>query len=155
MDGGAPTFRVMDVVRVTVELPDQVPVVVLQEAEGPMRELAFRVGMPEGVALANALRRVLHPRPQTHELMATAIQRLGADVIAVRLVGRSGATYLAELDLMASRGREVISCRPSDGLVLALRQPTPAPVLADERLLAGDGDVAPGPVGEGPEGEGP
>lgn len=148
-DDGTPSFRVMDVVRVSVELPDQYPVVVLQEAEGSMRELAFRVGMPEGVALANALRRVASPRPQTHELLVIALQRLGADVVAVRLVGRSGTIYLAELDLMAARGREVISCRPSDGLVLALRQPTPAPVLADERLLSGEGDVVPGSSWEG------
>lgn len=148
MVDGTPTFRVMDVVRVTVDLPDQYPVVVLQESEPPLRELAFRVGMPEGVALANALRRVESPRPQTHELLVTALQRLGADVVAVRLVGRTGTTYLAELDLMAARGREVISCRPSDGLVLALRQPTVSPVLADERLLAGEGDVAPGGAGQ-------
>jgi uncharacterized protein len=142
---GTPTFRVMDVVRVSVDLPDQFPVVVLQEAEPPLRELAFRVGMVEGVALANALRRVESPRPQTHELLATTLRRLGVDVVAVRLVGRTGATYLAELDLMGARGREVISCRPSDGLVLALRQPATAPVLADERLLDGEGDVVPPP----------
>ncbi|HUA95923.1 MAG TPA: bifunctional nuclease domain-containing protein, partial [Acidimicrobiales bacterium] len=95
--------------------------------------------------LANALRRVESPRPQTHELLATTLRRLGVDVVAVRLVGRTGATYLAELDLMGARGREVISCRPSDGLVLAVRQPARAPVLADERLLDGEGDVAPPP----------
>lgn len=145
-DGELPAFRVMDVVGVAVDLPDQYPVVTLQEAEPPMRELAFRVGMPEGVALANALHRIESPRPQTHELLTTVIQRLGADVVAVRLVGRTGAVYLAELDLMATRGREVLSCRPSDGLALALRQPTPAPVLADERLLTDEGDVAPGRV---------
>ncbi len=145
MGGGAPTFRLMDVVRVSVDLPDQFPVVVLQESEPPLRELAFRVGMAEGVALANALRRVESPRPLTHELLATTLQRLGVDVVAVRLVGRTGATYLAELDLMGARGREVISCRPSDGLVLALRQPATAPVLADERLLDGEGDVVAAP----------
>lgn len=147
MGEGTPTFRVMDVVRVSVDLPDQFPVVVLQESEPPLRELAFRVGMVEGVALANALRRVESPRPQTHELLATILRRLGVDVVAVRLVGRTGTTYLAELDLMGARGREVISCRPSDGLVLALRQPATAPVLADERLLDGEGDVVPAPSG--------
>jgi bifunctional DNase/RNase len=36
-----------------------------------------------------------------------------------------------------------MACRPSDGLVLALRMPVPAPILVDERLLEGSGDVAP------------
>ena len=44
---------------------------------------------------------------------------------------------------MAPNGRERIACRPSDGLVLALRMPVPAPILVDERLLEGSGDVGP------------
>jgi len=133
----------MDVVGVKVELPEQYPVVILQEAEPPMRELSFRIGMPEGVALAYALRRLSTPRPLTHELLTDVLQRLGADVVAVRLVGRRGGTYLAEIDLMAPRGREVISCRPTDGIAVALRQRVAAPLLADERLLTGEGDVFP------------
>jgi uncharacterized protein len=140
---GTPNFRVMDVLRVELDLPDQYPTVTLQEAEAPLRQLTFRVGMPEGVALAYALRRLETPRPLTHELLVAVLQRLGTDVVAVRLVGRQGGTYLAELDLMATRGREVLSCRPSDGIALALRQPVPAPILADERLLAESGDVPP------------
>ncbi len=145
MGGGQPSFRVMEVVGVTVELPDQYPVVTLCESESPLRELTFRVGMAEGVALSQALRKLKSPRPLTHELLTTVLGRLGADVVAVRLTGRQGTVYLAELDLMSARGREVMSCRPSDGLTLAVRQLVPAPVLADERLLAGDGDVLPGP----------
>ncbi len=145
MDDGQPSFRVMEVVGVTVELPDQYPVVTLCESESPLRELTFRVGMAEGVALSQALRKLKSPRPLTHELLTTVLGRLGADVVAVRLTGRQGTVYLAELDLMSARGREVMSCRPSDGLTLAVRQLVPAPVLADERLLAGDGDVLPGP----------
>jgi bifunctional DNase/RNase len=140
---GKPAFRVVDVLRVVVDLPDQYPLVTLQEAEAPLRELSFRIGMPEGVALAYALRRLETPRPLTHELLANVLWRLGADVVSVRLVGRQGPTYAAELELMAPRGREVLPCRPSDGIVLALRQPVPAPVLADERLLADEEDVLP------------
>jgi bifunctional DNase/RNase len=135
----------MEVVGVTVELPEQFPVVTLQEAEAPLRELNFRVGMAEGVALSQALRRLKSPRPLTHELLTTVLARLGADVVAVRLTGRQGSVYLAELDLMSARGREVMPCRPSDGITIAVRQAVPAPVLADERLLEGDGDVLPGP----------
>ena len=139
----APSFRVMEVASLAVQLPDQYPMLILREAEGQHRSLSFRIGLAEGVALAYALHRVTAPRPLTHDLLATVIQRLGADVIALRLVGRHGTTYLAELDLMGRQHREVISCRPSDGIALALRQPTPAPVMADERLLSGPGDVPP------------
>jgi bifunctional DNase/RNase len=139
----AVSFRVMDVMSVTVELPDQYPLVTLQEAEPPLRELSFRVGLPEGVALAYALRGVSTPRPLTHELFTTVLQRLRADLVAVRLVSRQGSTYSAEMDVMTAQGREVVPCRPSDGIVLAARQVVSAPILADERLLVGTDDVMP------------
>ncbi len=140
--GSKAVFRVMDLVSVTMELPDQYPLVTLQEAEAPLRVLSFRIGLPEGVALSYAARRLSTPRPLTHDLFSTVLQRLGADVVAVRLTGRQGTTYTAELDIMSQRGREVLPCRPSDGLILAARQAVPAPMLADQRLLAQGGDVA-------------
>jgi bifunctional DNase/RNase len=138
-----PVFRVMDVDDVSLDLPSQYPAVTLVEAEPPMRELVFPVGLPEGTALAQAVRRLEGRRPMTHELFMQVLQRANIDVIAVRLVGREEGTLLAELDLMTPRGRECVDCRPSDGLVLALRMPVPAPILADERLLQTLGDVAP------------
>jgi hypothetical protein len=108
-----------------------------------MRSLVFPIGLPEGTALALALRKMESPRPLTHELFVQVLQRVRIEIIAVRLIGRESGNYLAELDLMATNGRERIACRPSDGLVLALRMPVPAPILVDERLLEGSGDVAP------------
>jgi uncharacterized protein len=139
----APAFRVMDVEDVSLELPSQYPAVTLVESEPPMRALVFPVGLPEGTAMAQALRRMSSRRPMTHELFMQVLQRVRIDVIAVRLVGRDEGNLLAELDLMTPDGRERVDCRPSDGLVLALRMPVPAPILADERLLEEAGDVIP------------
>jgi hypothetical protein len=138
-----PSFRVMDVDDVSLDLPSQFPAVTLVESEPPMRTLVFPVGLPEGTALAQALRRIQGRRPMTHELFMQVMQRAHIDVVAVRLVGREEGNLLAELDLMTPAGRERIDCRPSDGLVLALRMPVPAPVMVDERLLEEGGDVAP------------
>jgi bifunctional DNase/RNase len=138
-----PTFRVMGVDDVSLDLPSQYPAVTLVEAEPPLRELVFPVGLPEGTAMAQALRRMEGRRPMTHELFMQVLQRAHIDIIAVRLIGREEGTLLAELDLMTPGGRERVDCRPSDGLVLALRMPVPAPILADERLLETLGDVAP------------
>jgi hypothetical protein len=136
-------FKVVDVQDVVLDLPSQYPAVTLAESEPPMRVLVFPVGLPEGTAMAQALRRMEGRRPMTHELFVQVLQRARIDVIAVRLVGREEGNLLAELDLMTPAGREVLDCRPSDGIVLALRMPVPAPILVDERLLDQAGDVAP------------
>jgi uncharacterized protein len=138
-----PEFRVMDVEDVSLELPAQYPQITLVENEPPLRSLVFPVGMVEGTALALALRRMTSPRPMTHELFMEVMQRARIDVIALRLVGRENGNYLAELDIMAPQGRERVPCRPSDGLVLALRMPVSAPLLVDARLLEQSGDVVP------------
>ncbi len=138
-----PAFRVMDVEDVSMDLPSPYPAVTLVESEPPMRALVFPVGLPEGTAMAQALRRMDSRRPMTHELFMQVLQQARIDVIAVRLVGRDEGNLLAELDLMTSTGRVRVDCRPSDGIVLALRMPVPAPILADERLLDDLGDVAP------------
>ncbi len=149
--GARPTHRIVRVVSVDVVLPDQFPTVTLEDiedtedredAEEP-RRLAFRIGTAEGVALAHALAGTTAPRPLTHDLFADSLERYGVEVLAVRLTGRIGPTYLAELELVGPAGREVLSCRPSDGICLALRQRVRAPVLCDERLFTVVGDVLP------------
>ena len=134
-------FRVMDVDDVSLQLPVQYPSVTLVETEPPFRALVFPLGLAEGTAMAQALRRLDSRRPMTHELFMQVLQRARIEVVAVRLVGREEGNYLAELDLMTPSGRERVDCRPSDGIVLALRMPVPAPVLVDERLLEDPGDV--------------
>lgn len=153
-DGSAPgeaetrTFRLLRLVSVEVELPEQYPVVVLEDAEEHGHRIGFRIGTAEGVALAHAWRGTRAPRPLTAELFADTLERFAIEVLAVRLTGRVGSTYLAELDLLAPSGRQVLSCRPSDGLCLALGRRVPAPVLADERLLLQAGDVEPPAAGD-------
>ena len=138
------TFRVMDVEDVLLDLPSQYPAVTLVESEPPMRSLVFPVGLPEGTAIAQALRRMEGRRPMTHELFMQVLQRAAhrRDRACGSWVASEG-TLLAELDLMTPGGRERVDCRPSDGIVLALRMPVPAPILVDERLLESLGDVDP------------
>jgi len=138
-----PDFRVMDVEDVSLDLPSAYPSVTLVESEPPMRALVFPVGLPEGTAMAQALRRMESRRPMTHELFMQVLQQARIDVIALRLVGRDEGNLLAELDLMTAAGRVRVDCRPSDGIVLALRMPVPAPILVDGRLLDEAGDVVP------------
>jgi hypothetical protein len=101
------------------------------------------VGMQDGVGLSHALRRIPTPRPLTHELITDVLSGFDIDVVAIRLVGRQGKTYFAELDLRGRTGRNVYSCRPTDALAIALHQAVPVPILIDSRLFEQEGDVAP------------
>jgi uncharacterized protein len=140
---GMPEYRMALVSSVTVDLPSQHPTVLLRESESPRRQLTFSIGLQDGIVLSHAIRRIPTPRPLTHELLTTILQRFDVDVVAVRLVGRQGAIYFAELDLRGRTGRSVLSARPSDALTLALLQPVPVPILVDARLFETMGDVAP------------
>ncbi|MHB1712119.1 MAG: bifunctional nuclease family protein [Acidimicrobiales bacterium] len=136
-------FRMAIVSSVTIDLPSQHPMVVLRESDSPRRQLTFMVGFHDGIALSHALRRIPTPRPLTHELITDILQGFDIDVVAVRLVGRLGSTYFAELDLRGRHGRSVFSCRPSDAITFAIRQPVPVPILIDARLFEVLGDVPP------------
>jgi hypothetical protein len=128
---------------VNITLPSQFPTVVLRETEAPRRQLSFAVGMQDGVGLSHALRRIPTPRPLTHELITDVLSGFDIDVVAIRMVGRQGKTYFAELDLRGRTGRNVYSCRPTDALAIALHQAVPVPILIDPRLFEEEGDVAP------------
>ncbi len=141
--GAVPAFSTALVTSVTLDLPNQHPTVLLRENEPPGRHLSFAVAMPDAVALSHALRRIPTPRPGTHELTGDVLSRFDVDIVAVRLVGRAGGIYFAELDLRGRDRHSIHACRPSDGLTLALRQAVPAPILVDLRLWEPDGDVEP------------
>ncbi len=131
-----PAFVVMDVVNVMFHIPDPHPIINLQEQVYPFRPLTLPVGLPEAQAVGLALEGREGARPSTHELFASVLRQSRADVIAVRITDYQNGTFFAELDLATPQGRVVIDCRPSDGIILALRQPVRAPVLCDEEILS-------------------
>jgi bifunctional DNase/RNase len=130
-----PSFRVMILGELAVPLPQLHAELVLTEAEAPHRSIVIPVALADAATIALAKERQLGPRPSSQELLCEVLAQLNVDVIAVRLTDEQAGVFYAELDLMTQRGRQTLSCRPSDAIALALRQTVPAPILADERLL--------------------
>jgi hypothetical protein len=128
---------------IAVDLPTPHARLTLREVDNPHRMLVIPIGLPEGTALAHAWRGVATPRPLTHELFSDVLTRLGATIEAVRLTGRRAGVVLAEIELSSPRGREVVPCRPTDGVTLSVRQGVSAPILVDLRLFADNRDVDP------------
>ena len=126
------SWCIVAVADVTLDLPNAHPEVVLHEAQHPWRELNIPVGMAEGTAIAYAFRGIDTPRPLTHTLVSEILERHGVSVEAVRITVRRGQSFFAEIDTTGPNGRQVIPCRPSDAIALALRQRLPTPILVAE-----------------------
>jgi uncharacterized protein len=122
-------WRLAVVAGVRMDMPGEHPEVLVHEAVSPWRELAIPVGMAEGNAIAYAWRGLTTPRPLTHALFTEVLERHQVQLEAVRITARRGRSYFAEIDTVGPKGRQVISCRPSDALALVLRQRLPTPVL--------------------------
>jgi uncharacterized protein len=136
-------WAVVMVFDIAVNLPAPHARLTLREVAEPNRLLVIPIGLPEATTLAHAWRGVATPRPLTHELFSDVLTRLGATIEVVRLTGRRSGVVLAEIELSSPRGREVVPCRPTDGVTLSVRQGVSAPILVDLRLFDGSGDVDP------------
>ena len=95
--------------------------------------------MAEGVAIAYAWRQLETPRPLTHELFVEALGRFDLRVELVEVTEVRGRSFSGQLRLVGPQRSEVVPCRPSDGIALALRQRPPAPILVDDAVLEAAG----------------
>ena len=123
----------MDLVGVRVELPDNTPVMLLREQAGERRVLPILIGTPEATAIHYAIEGIKSPRPLTHDLFASVLERLQATLERVVVVAIREYTYFAELHLVTPLGPQVVSSRPSDAIALATR--TKSAIFATSSLL--------------------
>ena len=117
----------MDLLGVRVEMPANAPMVLLRERSGGDhgRTVPIFIGAPEATAIALALDGVATPRPMTHDLLRDVIESLAVDVDRVVVTELHEKTFYAELHLVRDGQSIAVSCRPSDGLALAVRTGTP------------------------------
>lgn len=130
-----PEMSQMLFVDVVLLLPATHPVVVLQEADSPYRELRIPVGGAEGIAIGYAARGLETPRPLTHELFANVLEEFGMTVEVVRITEVRGTAFTSEMVISGPTGARVVDCRPSDAIALALRQRLPVPIMAAPNVL--------------------
>ena len=111
------------------------PIVVLRDPESG-GVLPIWVGAMEAQAIALALHGVVPPRPMTHDLMASLIAELRAEVEEVVVTDLRNNTYFGLVRLKVEGERKIrdVDSRPSDALALALR--TGAPIRVVRKILA-------------------
>jgi bifunctional DNase/RNase len=78
----------VDVYGVSFDVASKQPIVLLR-GEGSNRFLPIWIGHPEAAAILLKLQNAELPRPMTHDLLATVIERLSATVSAVIVTDRA------------------------------------------------------------------
>ncbi|HTW06011.1 MAG TPA: bifunctional nuclease family protein, partial [Acidimicrobiales bacterium] len=105
---------------VRVELPQNIPILLLQEAGGE-RTLPIYIGRPEAEAIAGAIQGIVSKRPMTHDLMRDILNEVGVVLDHVVITELKDQTFYAELRLRRGSNNYVVSARPSDAIALAIR----------------------------------
>jgi hypothetical protein len=116
------------------------PVVNLKDDSGAI--LPIWIGPDTAFAIGNALAGKKSERPLTHDLLLSALEKLGVRVARVGITGfvpfsdptQTGGVFYATLYLERGAERIEIDSRPSDAIALAVR--TGAPVDVDEAIFA-------------------
>ena len=101
------------------------------------RVLPIVVDPLQALAIASARSGETPERPMTHDLIASLLQVLDAEVVGVQITDLREGTFYAVLELERGGVRFDLDARPSDALAIAVR--TDAPIRVEEAVLEASG----------------
>ena len=116
--------------RIIISEIDEQQHIVLKEIDGE-RSFPIVIGLFEATSIDRRVRGISTPRPLTHDLIASAIELLGADEQDVVISDLREHTYYAQLRVRHEGELVVIDCRPSDAIAVAVTLKVPIYVNED------------------------
>jgi bifunctional DNase/RNase len=108
------------------------PTVVLDT--GSDSTIPIYVGLWEAISINNALISEMLPRPITHDLIVDLFKRFDVTLDALHIDSLEEGVFYAKLLLSQGSRTEVMDCRPSDGIAIALRYQ--APIMIEDAVVA-------------------
>lgn len=117
---------------IRVSLTNQQRIVLLRE---PNRELYLPIwiGPFEAEAITISLQEIEVARPQTHDLLLQAMEKLGARLIRVEVIALKGDVFYGNLVVEMNGTVYNVDARPSDCIALAVR--AHVPILVNNEIL--------------------
>ncbi len=100
------------------------PIVLLRDQE-ELNFLPIWIGIFEAAAIAMELQNVKPPRPMTHDLLKTFIEKLGGTLQKVVINDIKEGTFYATIEVDKEEAKISVDARPSDAIALAVRCHTP------------------------------
>ncbi len=101
------------------------PLVLLKDQD-EINFLPIWIGIFEAAAIAMELQAIHPPRPMTHDLLRSIIEKFDAKLIRVIISDVKEGTFYATIEMEKKDGEKLsIDSRPSDAIALAVRTKTP------------------------------
>ena len=122
----------MHVYGVSFDMVGKQPIVLLKTAAGD-RYLPIWIGPAEAQAILTRLQETETPRPMTHDLLASTVAGLGAEVVRIEVTDLRDNTFYARITLRRDGADVELDSRPSDAIALAVR--TQAPIFAADAVI--------------------
>ena len=123
----------MKVEGITLDPKSNMPVVILKNRTNS-KSLPIWIGIFEASAIALKLEGIASPRPLTHDLLKSIIEKLNAKVSKIYITELKDNTFYAKILIIAAQRKMNIDCRPSDAIALALR--TNSPIFVKEEIIS-------------------
>ena len=126
----------MKVLGLALDNDTQAPVLVLRDTQD-RATLNIWIGAMEAMAISLTLNNVKLPRPMTHDLLLTAIEKMGGAVRVVSVTELREGAYHALISIEKQGAQIELDARPSDAVALALRANVPilvAPAVLDSSI---------------------
>lgn len=105
------------------------PTVLLQVADS--HYIPIYIGLWEAISINNALNQETLPRPITHDLFPELFARFALSVVSLHIDSLDDGVFFANLIIKQGDREEMLDCRPSDGIAIALRVDAPILVASD------------------------
>ena len=122
----------MELARIIIsEMQDQ-QIIVLQEVDGD-RKFPIVIGSAEAYAIDRRLKGIVHPRPLTHDLLASVIEALGGTIERIEVNNLQDHTFFARIHIRHDGQTIKIDSRPSDAIALGVA--TSVPIFVAEHVL--------------------
>jgi len=104
----------------------------LKEVDGE-RKFTIVIGSPEALAIDRRLNDKQTPRPMTHDLLASIIERLGGQIERIVINDLQNGTFYARIHIRQDGKVVEVDSRPSDAIALGIA--TMVPIFVAEHVL--------------------
>jgi len=97
------------------------------------RKFPIVIGNNEALAINRRLKGEVHPRPLTHDLLASVIEQLGGTIERIEINNLQEHTFFARIHIRHDGSTVKIDSRPSDAIALGVA--TTVPIFVAEHVL--------------------